>query len=165
MPKRAGAGRKTDYTEKLADEICELVASQPAGLETICRKNPHLPGSTTIYRWLVKHEEFAEKYLKAKRLQVNILVDQMLDIADDSSGDVIVGEDGQERLNREFYQRSRLKIDTRKFLAAKLLPRLYGDKVITEITGKDGGAIVKISTNTADPIEASRIYQETISAK
>ena len=51
-----------------------------------------------------------------------------MNIADDDSKDVRHGKDGEELLNAEFVQRSRLRIDTRKWLASKLLPKMYGDR-------------------------------------
>jgi hypothetical protein len=67
----------------------------------------------------------------------------MLDIADDGTNDWAkqqLGEDGPEVevLNKEHIQRSRLRIETRKWLASKLKPKKYGDKITTEHTGTVG---------------------------
>jgi hypothetical protein len=35
----------------------------------------------------------------------------------------------------------RLQIDARKWILAKALPKIYGDKLTAEVTGKDGGPI------------------------
>jgi hypothetical protein len=124
-------GRPTDYTEELAQEICDKVASRGAGLATFCSENPHWPHRDTIYLWLRKYPTFSDNYAKAKKDQVNALADEILAISDDSSRDSIVKEDKDgneyEVFNTEFAARSRLRVDTRKWIAAKLVPRLYGD--------------------------------------
>ena len=50
-------------------------------------------------------------------------------------------ESGATRLNAEFVARSRLKVDTRKWLMARMAPKVYGDKVTQEVQGPDGGPI------------------------
>ncbi len=67
--------------------------------------------------------------------------DDLDEIARDKRGDYYVDEDGSLKPDMEHIMRSRLRIDTRKWLLGKVLPKVYGDKVITEITGKDGGPI------------------------
>ncbi len=57
--------------------------------------------------------------------QIETLVDEIIDIADDSSNDRII-DDGRERCNGEYIARSRLRVDTRKWLASKLAPKIYG---------------------------------------
>ena len=73
-------------------------------------------------------KEFSDLYARAKRLQIEVIIDEILEIADDTSKDNVINEDGKSTINHEHINRSRLKIDTRKWLAAKLCPRLYGDK-------------------------------------
>lgn len=123
-------GRPTDYTPKLAQEICDVTASTGSGLPTLCRKFPHWPTTSSIYLWLRKHSEFSDKYYQAKKDQVNVLVDEILEISDNSARDDKVNSHGDTSCDSEWVARSRLRIDTRKWLAAKLVPRLYGDNVL-----------------------------------
>jgi hypothetical protein len=44
-------------------------------------------------------------------------------------------------VDHEHINRSRLKIDSRKWLLSKLLPSKFGDRVAAELTGADGRAI------------------------
>lgn len=81
-----------------------------------------------IYRWRWKHEEFRQMYEEAKKHQVELLVDECIDIADNVYKDDIISEAGNQVCNAEYINRSRLRIDTRKWLASKLAPRIYGDK-------------------------------------
>jgi hypothetical protein len=45
-------------------------------------------------------------------------------------------------LNGEHVQRSRLRVDTRKWFASKVAPKIYGDKIETAVTGANGGPLV-----------------------
>ncbi len=67
------------------------------------------------------------------------LFDEALEIADDVSGDWATDKDGKKVLDHEHIQRSRLRVDTRKWAAGKLAPKRYGDKV--QHTGDGGGPI------------------------
>ena len=136
------AGRPSDYTPEIASDICELIATTPQGLEAICAEE-RFPSARTVYRWLEAHEEFRQIYALARERQADILAYECLDIADDSSGDTITKEnaDGStyETFNNEFAARSRIRIDARKWMAGKLSPRKYGDKV--QLADADGNKL------------------------
>lgn len=89
-------------------------------------------------RWLAKDEyaSFRQQYARAREAQADALFDEMLDIADDGSNDWMERkrDDGStdEVLNHEHIQRSRLRIDARKWMAGKLRPKVYGDKAEVE---------------------------------
>lgn len=117
-----------EYTQELGDRICKAVACSPHGLTRICRDNPDFPKKTTIYKWRVEIASFAEQYARARLAQADVLAEDCVDIADDGSNDTMVDEDGNERCDHEWLARSRLRLDTRKWLAAKFLPKLYGDR-------------------------------------
>lgn len=120
-------GRPTDYNPEIAAKICEIISTNPYGLKKITRLFPELPTESTINLWRLKHEEFSVDYNKAKLNQADLLAEECLDIADESENDYIETEDGNVKCNNEYVNRSRLRIDTRKWLAGKLLPRQYGD--------------------------------------
>jgi len=119
-------GRPTDYTLELAHEICEVVATTSKGIKVLCNENKHWPSHDTIYRWLKHYKEFSDLYARAKRQQVEVIIDEILTIADDSSNDTYVNDDGKLVIDHEHINRARLRVDTRKWIAAKLAPRLYG---------------------------------------
>ena len=121
------------YTQEMSTAICRAVSTAPYGLERICRDNPTFPRAATIYCWRLDYPDFAEKYAEAKRIQADILAENIMDISDDTSNDYIVDDEGKERLNGEHIQRSRLRVDSRKWMASKLLPKIYGDKVQNEV--------------------------------
>lgn len=87
-----------------------------------------MPSVQTVFSWMRKHPEFLEQYARAKEESADALADEILDIADDSTNDTVETEDGV-RVNHENIQRARLRVDTRKWIASKLKPKKYGDKL------------------------------------
>lgn len=127
---KAKVGRPTDYNKDIAKLICDRVATHSLGLENLCAMYDDMPVPSTIYLWRLTHSEFSELYAKAKMNQADILADQCLSIADDDSNDTKIDPTtGYEVCNTEYIARSRLRIDTRKWLAAKLLPKQYGPAI------------------------------------
>jgi hypothetical protein len=133
-------GRPTKYAAKLSDVICAKL-SEGQSLRTVC-KSDDMPCKATIFNWLRTSEEFLDQYTRAKQESADALTDEMLDIADDSTNDYMTkhNDDGSEyeALNAEHIQRSRLRIETRKWLSSKLKPKKYGDKIQQEITAPEG---------------------------
>lgn len=120
------SGRPTNYTIELAREICEVIATTSKGIKAICKEKPHWPNPDTIFNWLMQNKEFSDLYACAKRQQVEVIVDEILTIADDSNNDTYINDNGKLVVDREHINRARLRVDTRKWIAAKLAPRLYG---------------------------------------
>jgi hypothetical protein len=119
-------GRPLEYTKEMGDHICELVSSTGYGLLKLTKLYPELPDKITINRWRHRVQEFRTQYALAKLEQADILAEECLEIADDDSFDVRTNEDGYDVCNTEFIARARLRVDTRKWLASKLLPKQYG---------------------------------------
>lgn len=106
-----------------------------------------MPGLSTVFKWLAAHPEFVEQYTRAREAQADTLADELIDIADDSANDYYdkaVGSEGETQrvVDAEHINRSRLRVDTRKWIASKLKPKKYGDKVSAELSGVDGGPII-----------------------
>ncbi len=111
-------------------------------------------GATTLYDNLVKTPELTEQYARAKEVQAETLADEIVQIADDGQNDTYKDDEGNETTNHDVIARSRLRVDARKWVAAKLLPKKYGDKVTNEHTGANGA-----------PIQFERIERVIISSK
>ena len=118
-------GRPTDYSIDLAAAICEMLANG-SSLSKIS-KIEGFPKASTVYQWLIKYPEFSEMYARAREDQADTLADQITHIAD--------------KATTEGVQVARLRVDARKWIAAKLKPRKYGDKVTNEVVGADGGPV------------------------
>lgn len=137
LPKPRKTGRPTIYSKDKANLICQLIASgQP--LTKICALE-NMPSMSTTMNWLWQEspyrEDFLEQYVRAREMQAEILADQIISIADDESEDIIFVEGNDAsgvtaipKANREFIQRSNLRVEARKWVAAKLLPKKYGDR-------------------------------------
>lgn len=137
------AGRPTDYNDKLAIAICSRLADGES-LASICR-DKEMPSRQTIYRWLFdgNHSQFSDSYAVARKIQAENLADELFDIADDARNDWMEkkGKDGESigwQLNGDHYQRSRLRVDTRKWYLSKVLPK-FADKQQIENTHKFDG--------------------------
>lgn len=127
----AKIGRPTDYSQDIADEICaRLMAGET--LRQIVRSD-HMPARSTVHLWLVKNKAFSDQYALAKEHQADTIFDEMFDIADDGTNDWMMkqfGENEVEVVNHEHIQRSKLRIDTRKWALARMAPKKYGDRTI-----------------------------------
>lgn len=138
-------GRPPMFTQEIADIICNRLADGES-LRRIC-KDENMPSKTTVFKWLAdeRYVNFADQYARAREAQAESLVEECLDIADDSSNDYVEKEnaDGSKSVvvDKEHIARSKLRVDTRKWWAARLAPKKYGDRLSTEVTGKDGAPL------------------------
>ena len=147
-------GRPSVYTDQLSDEICDRLTIGES-LVHICKPD-HMPNCSTVFRWLgdEKHNEFCKRYTRAREVQADFMAAEILDIADDGVNDWVerANKDGSKStvLDNEHVQRSRLRVDTRKWLMSKLKPKKYGDKLGLNVVDPDG-----------EPIEAINITIKT----
>ena len=136
-------GRPSKYTEEITDDICERLAGGES-LVSIC-KDENMPSKSTVFNWLDEHKAFLDKYVRAREAQADHLADEIIAIADDGLNDTYEIEPGVRGVNHDVIARSRLRVDARKWMASKLAPKKYGDKVTTEHTGPDGGPVTMIT--------------------
>lgn len=129
--------RPTKYTNELADKICDAIASSNRGLSHICEEDG-MPGRSTIHRWLTENESFRDKYTRAREDQADFLADELLKIADEElkTTTEYSGGEGSGVTTQDNVQRSRLMIETRKWMAMKLKPKKYGDKLDVEVQNR-----------------------------
>lgn len=117
------AGRPTTYTEKIASEILERIASGES-VRSIARDD-RMPAQSTIFKWSFDNPEFSVQYEKAKAVAAESLAEEMEEIA----------------RQEEDTTRAKLIIDTRKWNLSKQIPKRFGDRIHQELTGKDGGPV------------------------
>lgn len=134
-----------------ADQIIAWI-SDGKTLRDYCRQEG-APGFNTVYDWLEKDKEFAVRFARARDTGHDVIAEECLSIADDSSEDIEFTQNGP-RPNSEFIQRSKLRIETRLKLLSKWNPKKYGDKISTELTGADGGPVQISDTERAAKIKA-----------
>jgi hypothetical protein len=113
QPEKPKVGCPTKYREAIADEICTRLATGET-IRSMCRKSKHLPCRDTIHKWILRHKYFADRYALARKLNVQCMQDEILDIADDPA----IAE------NMVMINWARIQIDTRKFLLSKVAPKV-----------------------------------------
>lgn len=127
MAKSKG-GRPSTYTPELGAMICKTIATSLEGLQKLCDKHSFFPDNkTTIYEWRYDFPEFSTLFTKAKQEQAELIAYELREIAYNRSRDTAEGKDGPIGMGVHV-ARDRLIIDTEKWIACKLLPKVYGDK-------------------------------------
>lgn len=99
-----------------------------------------MPTASTVYLWVLDDKEgFSDKYARAREMQAEVMFDEILEIADDGSNDLMTitkGDKTYELENKEVTNRSRLRVDSRKWYLSKVLPKKFGDKLDVTSDGK-----------------------------
>lgn len=157
--------RQSEYTQEVADAICERL-SDGESLRAICRDDA-MPAQSTVFKWLADNDAFAEQYARTREAQAIHMADEILSIADEECtmirrskhGGSEKDADEEDMVEVVFdptaVARNRLRVDARKWLAAKMAPKKYGDKVQTELTGPNGGPVqfAKIERVIVRPVD------------
>lgn len=131
-------GRPPKYTPELAAEICRRLSGGES-LRSVCA-DPLLDiDESSVREWALSKPEFTPHYLRARELGYLKMADDIQDISDDGSNDWMDRETRTGRIitvpDQEHIQRSKLRVDTRKWLLSKCLPKVYGDRIAIEHSG------------------------------
>lgn len=110
------------YSDDLAEFIC-LEIGQGKALRSIC-KQPEMPSAMSVYRWLDTYADFRKQYDHCREMAAEAFANEVIELAD---AEAPIDDKG--RIDSGFVQRQRLRVDTRKWVASKLLPKVYGDKL------------------------------------
>lgn len=124
-------GQPTSYTIEKAQKICARLSAGES-LSAICKdKESGMPHIDTIYEWMSKHPKFSEMYARAREEQADTLADQILEIADENPATVIKsdGDDTIVCVDSAAVAHQKNRIDARKWIAAKLKPKKYAERV------------------------------------
>lgn len=131
-------GRPYGFTKELADIICEEIALGNS-LRSVCRRDD-MPCMASVFKWLRENPSFTEQYEKACAERTEAMAEDTLDIADNGNNDWMATHSGDNeawKVNGEAIQRSRLRVDTRKWLMSKMKPKKYGDRIDMTTNGKE----------------------------
>jgi hypothetical protein len=121
------------YDPEVAARVCEIMMIEGFSLRKICEM-PGMPSRQSIFNWLEKSEEFRQRYETARMMQAELLSHQIIEIADDTSGDFVINERGERVVDHENINRSRLRIDARFRLMGKLNPAKYAERTVADLT-------------------------------
>lgn len=130
----AKIGRPTMYTQELGVKICNAVAQCTDGLKEICEANKDFPHHSMVYEWRYKIRSFADIYTDAKRQQAELHAESTIDLAASAKLHTYIDKDGNTKVDPGYVAALRLEVDTKKWVGAKLAPRLYGDKTEVKVT-------------------------------
>ena len=128
------------YSEEERAEIIAHVLVQVASGRFVSRifredqttgngiKMPHV---SSFWLWVFQDEteEISDKLKRAREAGIEALLDETIDIADETQFDTKTNEAGTEVPNNEWITRSRLRVETRIKLAQMLKPKTYGPKL------------------------------------
>ena len=106
-------------------------------LRKIC-EDAHMPAASSVIEWVQRDESgFAERYAQARAIGYQLLADELVHIADTPMiGTKSVSKaTGLEITEGDMIEHRRLQVDTRKWMLAKMLPKIYGDKQQIEHSG------------------------------
>jgi hypothetical protein len=164
-PKARPAVRKYDRDVVSEHIITELTKGR--SLANICSVDEGMPNEATFLEWVENDDPagLAKRYAHARELGYKLMADEIVELSNkkgewvpvqdlDLDGRPLLDADGLPilkqvfmPLNSDVIAHTRLQIDTRKWLLSKMLPKVYGDKVQQEHTGKDGGPIQMAAVN------------------
>lgn len=141
QPKRP-RGRQTVYSQAQADRICEYLMAGLSLRET-CRQPDITTPAGTALQWVMDDREgFAKHYRRAREVGYHLLAEEIVEVANDGRNDWMArqAKDGEADVvvDHEHIQRSRLRVDTMKWMLSKTLPKIYGDKLNLDHSNSDG---------------------------
>lgn len=128
------SSKKYEKTNELVDYVCNEI-TEGRSLRSICAEEG-MPSVGTFLRWVSEDSVLSEQYARARSIQMDFYADDMAHIADECPA------------SNEDVQKAKLRIDTRKWIASKLKPKKYGDKIQTEHSGEIN--IVKLDSDDMD---------------
>jgi len=139
-------GRPTLYSLEIALEICDRIADGES-LVKIC-SDAKMPKKTAVYEWLLRHKEFAEIYARAREDQADTLADEIHAIADELPQQVVDEKGNATRYDSAYVQWQKNRVDARKWVAAKLKPKKYSDRIAH--VGDNESDAININVNIFD---------------
>jgi len=123
--------RTPEEKAEIAKIIIERVSSGMSLKKATVNNDPI--SDTTFDSWCAEDKDLAGQYARAREKRADAIFEEILAIADDGTNDtmVIVGKDGtpMEVENKEWVNRSKLRVDARKWMLSKMQPKTYGDKI------------------------------------
>lgn len=119
-----------EQVEAFKAQICDRIANGES-LRAICA-DEDMPAKSVVFKWLAEDTQFSDQYARARETQADAVFDDILSIADDARNDWMArngNDDEGWRENGESIRRSQLRIDARKWMAGKLKPKKYGERL------------------------------------
>jgi len=141
-------GRPTKYSPELAAEILTRIA-EGESLRKITME-AGMPSHSSVYLWLLQSPEFSDKYVRAREEQAETLADEIVAIADEPPAEV-TDDKGVSRTDSGWVTWQKNRVDARKWVAAKLKPKKYGERV-THAGDAENPLEIKANTEIFDTV-------------
>jgi len=126
-------GRKPfEWTVEMEETLFSSIIAGKSIRQIVTEEGEGFPSADTIYRRIASDAQFSDKYARAKDFQQDTYAEEIVAIAD-GYHPAFVGK-GIDQI--------RNAIEQRKWTMGKLKPKKYNDKIMAEITGKDGAALI-----------------------
>ncbi len=125
------------YDPNIGEDICARISAGEALVEICACKG--MPSRHTVYRWLHSTPRFGDSYARARVAQMSCWADEIITIADDATNDYMdrtVNGRTERVLDPENINRSKLRIETRKWIMAKIASKVFGDKIQVDQTAR-----------------------------
>jgi len=132
-PKKIGRPPEPVPADK-AQEICEWI-SQGKTLRQWCRENEiHY---STVYLWLEKDKDFAQRFAHAREVGHDAIADECLEIIDEEAemAETFSKDGGSSHRDGAHVSWMKNRVEMRLKLLAKWNPKKYGEKVGVEHSG------------------------------
>lgn len=138
-------------SKALIERILNSITLDCLSLRKACAKEKISHGA--FLSWCNQDKELANHYARARDIRADILAEEILEIADDKEHDTVIDDNGNEKPNTEWITRSKLRVDARKWLMAKMQPKKYGDKIEVDNQGEVGLTVKVINFAKKDDEE------------
>ena len=139
-------GRPSVKDDQTVNYIIDQIASGRS-VTSICSE-PGIPSLVTVMKWINKHPDFAKDYFLAKSMSAEVYASEIIDISDNNQGDMNQPQN---------IQRDKLRVDTRKWVAARLMPKRYGASVDVNIAGEVNHHIIQTIERVIIDMPAERL--------
>ncbi len=151
-PKPEPPKRPRAYADEVGYLILERIANGEK-LHEVCA-DPAMPATCTFFRWVAENKDFAVSYGYALRARFDRQEYDLIQIADDAANDYIIQADDDGipsvKPNAELLERVRIKLEIRKWIMQKGLPRRYGDTAKAPPAPVDAGELQTITAAKAE---------------
>jgi hypothetical protein len=153
----AKTGRPSIYSDQLVETICLRIA-EGESLNKIC-KDEKMPDKATVFRWLVSDQIFCDKYARARELQAETQFDELIDIVDQPPELSYVkdkdGNDVEVKFDSSYVAWMKLRVDTRKWTAARMAPKKYGEH--KQVEQQDDPSVIDVEVKKMMNVALKRL--------
>lgn len=152
-------GRRVTWTPRKKEKAVQIIFSRMAvglSIRTILgedRDKTKLPCKRVFIDWVNNDENLRNRYTYAREDREEHIFEEILAIADDGKNDYCMDKEGKVYMDHEHVQRSKLRIDARKWMLAKMRPNKYGDSAKVDLNS--GGKPINFNIGVGLPMDES----------